>query len=203
MGEQCRSAGALADAATVLRVAVGQSGSAADRARAHYDLAVTLADLRARGQTCGVGATMDEILSHLAEAVHLDPSLRTRMRDEQTFAGVRDTLRFQVLAGADLHDPRTLRRVLSRAPLYGPPQGVWGSVSQLDLRPDGTYLLKTRKSPSDTMHFTEQVGRWRVEAGAVLLKRKGQELRYEVDSSGKLLLDGNAAWTDTPPECSA
>ncbi len=132
---------------------------------AHYNLACTLGLLRSQGQVCQHNAYRGVILDHLVRAVELDNRIATTMQKDTDLNSVHDTFRYQILTGLSVSNDVNLRLILTRVSWYGPSPGVYGPVSGLLFKSNGTGILRVLDVSEGVVrketgfHYTIQQGR--------------------------------------------
>lgn len=201
LGYRCYKAGDLPAAAQLFGAAVEVDDT---HALAHYNLACTLALLRARGEVCERGAYEETILEHLERAVALDEGRRARMKEDSDLDGIRSTVRYRVLAGADLTDEAQLRQALESTIFYGPAMGVYGSTTKLALRAGGeAALMRLDVDAEGGPAWGETGGRWTVRAGKLDVEIDQESWTFEVTPQGELKNRDGVQYRNSPDECGA
>ena len=176
-----------------------------DSARAHLELAATLARIRAAGEACAQGATLDEILTHLERAVALDASLAATARATEELDVVSTTVRYKVAMGGSLENPTVVSAMLVAADWHGPPSGVLPSTGTLDLAEGGAATGPTRALGDSGPEDTAFEGTWTQleDTAGLTLAVAGSERELTLTAEGKLMDQDKLAWTNLASECGA
>lgn len=140
-----------------------------DRPLPHYNLACTLALLRAAGKQCETDASVTELVSHLEDAIRLDKDRRAKAAKDRDFDSVRNRFAFQRALGLTSHDDAHARTLLVLPDWHGPNGAYHLPASGIDFHDDGTAELWTRAPGGDTVPppKTATKGRWTVAGGTV------------------------------------
>lgn len=212
VGYRCYKAGMLPQAKHLFLLALRVDDN---HALAHYNLACTLMLMRAAGATCEHDATLGSVMHHLERAVAIDPKRRTRMKEDADLDGLRDNLRYRMLAGVRMGDPRSVRKALTGVTVYGPGVGAFDTLRTLtfegagDGGPDSRVRVSIRTVGDDGPgEPVERKGYWDAQPGRLVIK-----LPTDVEGGGTMVLtpqgdvlqaDGSAtAWFAAPSECDA
>lgn len=174
-------------------------------AEAHVDMARALLAVRAEGSPCTYGATLDEVLSQLEQAVSFSPTIASTLSSDPALEGVRTTIRFQVLIDTDLSDTQTASAVLMAADWYGLPEGVLPYGATLDLGEGGVVTGVRRTLGEAGVTEAGFNGTWALEGGwpGLLLTLDGATRNLSLTREGRLLDGADVKWVNLPSECGA
>lgn len=172
---------------------------------AHLDMARALLAIRAEGSPCTYGATLENVLSHLEQAVSFSPAVAATLAEDPTLQAVRTTIRFQVLIDTDLSDTQTASAVLAAADWYGLPEGVLPYGATLDLVEGGVLNGARRTLGESGVQETPFTGTWAMEGGwpGLLLTLDGATRNLSLTRDGRLLDGAEVKWVNLPAECGA
>lgn len=202
-GLSLHRAGKLEEGLAAFRAAIEADP---EYAMGHYNVACSLALLRAAGKVCDVDAYRGAILEHLERAITLDPQRRERARVDDDLRAVHDTLGFQrVVLQRKLTTAADRRAVLVAVSWFGPSPGAYGPMSALDFHDDGTVSGWHLVFDDDGAPKRRPLaGRFTMGAQRIELHLEGAPapatatLRWD-----GLELDGGERFTDDPDDCSA
>lgn len=203
-GRKLYRAGEPAAAAAKLRQAIALNP---ELARAHWNLARSLAALHAAGKACAHEAQRSTIIRHLFKACRLHPRFKRRLRREKAFGPVRDTFAWQRLRGLTTRKPRHVKRILRRVSWYGPPGAGGQPASGLRFEAKGkcTLWLRPENDPAGELKLIS--GRWRSSRSRVLVEldepyQEQQQFQGELKPTGTLWLPGlPGPFSDDAHEC--
>lgn len=174
LGYRCYKAGMLPQARHLFLLALRIDEG---HALAHYNLACTLMLLRAAGAVCEHDATLGVVMHHLERAVAIDPRRRDRMREDSDLDGLRDNLRYRMLAGVRMDDPRSVQTALTGVTVHGPGVGAFGTLRTLtfegagDGGADSRVTLQIRTVGDDGPTEPEvRRGYWDAQPGRLVIK---------------------------------
>lgn len=168
-----------------------------------WSLSVALAQLRPLAAPCTTGATVDEILDALEQAVHLDPTRKGSVMSEPALAALGSSPRLRLLSGLD---PKAdLAAVFTGATWSGPPSGVLSSTGELRLLDGGAAAGSTRVLGDAGPVETTFGGTWTAVASrpGLDLVIDGVSRTLSLNSDGSLREGGVSVWLATPSECGA
>jgi hypothetical protein len=174
------------------------------RALIHHNLACVQALMRAKGEICATDNLRPTIVEHLHRSVQYDPSRLERATTDPDLASVHDTLGFQSLLGLSIHRDVDLLALLPRVRWWSPGVGVYGSMTEVSFRPDGSIESKTKVISEDGKPLAPKVlaGRWRLSGRKLTIEWKdGKKSSGTVTETG-VELDGTR-YQDSPSECDA
>ena len=174
LGYRCYKAGMLPEARHLFVLALRLDQN---HALAHYNLACTLMLLRRAGLVCEHDATLRVVMHHLERAVAINPKRKKRMAEDADLDGLRDNLRYRMLAGVHMGDQRSVRTALKGVTVYGPGVGAFGTLRTLtfegdgDGRPSSSVILATRTVDDDGLSEPElRKGTWDAQPGRLIIK---------------------------------
>ena len=212
LGYRCYKAGMFPEARHLFTLAVRVDEA---HALAHYNLACTLMRLRAAGAACEHDATLGAAMHHLERAVAIDPRRRQRMNEDADLDGLRDNLRFRMLAGVRMGDAERVRDALRGVTVYGPGVGAFGTLRTLTFEGPGdggadsraTLHIRTVGEAGPTEPEVRR-GYWDAQPGRLVIK-----VPAGVEGGGTMTLapqgdilkaDGSGtAWHAAASECDA
>lgn len=176
-------------------------------ALSQYNLAATLGLLRGQGKTCEFDAYPSTILDHLEAAVRLDERRRARMKVDRDFDSVRDTVRYQLLAGRSLTRERDVVPLVSAVSWTLPATGAFGNPLALHFSSKGTFTLRLMQLTDDGPKFDEVKGRWTAK-GFQLTLDFDQPVEGQKQAQGQLTPGGHLVFpkwdlSDSRSECDA
>jgi len=175
-------------------------------ARAHWELARTMAALREAGKACEHGALRSMILRHLFKACRLNPRYKRRLKREKLFRPIQDAFAWQGLMGLQVGRTDQTERILRAVTWYGPAGDAKAPASGIDFRTKGRLVLWVRDEGSE-LGRKDVLGRYRVQHRRVMVtldKPLGEtkEAQGELKLTGELWLPGlPGPFSDDPHEC--
>jgi hypothetical protein len=174
VGYRCYKAGMLPQARHLFLLALRVDQN---HALAHYNLACTLMLLRQAGAACEHDATLAMVMHHLESAVAIDPKRKERMKEDADLEGLRDNLRYRMLAGVHMGDHLSVQTALKGVTVHGPGVGAFGTLRTLtfegpgDGGPDSRITLKIRTVGDDGPTEPEvRKGYWDAQPGRLIIK---------------------------------
>lgn len=176
-------------------------------ALSHYNLAATLGLLRAQGKICEYDAYQSTILEHLETAVRLDERRRARMKVDKDFDSVRDTLRYQLLAGLSPAREKDVVPIVVAVTWTLPAVGAYGNPLTLDFSAGGTFALKLMQLTDDGPRIEVVKGRWTAKGFQLTLDFE-QAVEGQRRAVGQLTPEGHLVFekwdlSDSRSDCDA
>ena len=175
-------------------------------AQAHWEMARTLATVRAAGTACEHGAQRAVILRHLFKACRLHPRYKRQLRREKLFRPIQDAFAWQGLVGLKVGATDQTERILRAVTWYGPLDETKQPSSGIDFRAKGRLVIWVRDEGSE-LGRKDMLGRYRVSRQRVIVtldKQLGdtKEAQGELKLTGELWLPGlPGPFSDDPGEC--
>lgn len=175
---------------------------------ARYNLACTMALLRAQNKTCEYSAYVPEIMDQLEAAVKLDGKRKERLATDPDLAAVRHYWRFQKLLGKRISNEADVKELLVLIRWFGPSPGAMGPVAGAAFKADGSFEF-WQLNP-DNGKRRPRTGTYAVKGNAITFSvaAKGSEKAAVwtgvLDDSGELRIkELDLILTDDRSECSA
>ena len=176
-------------------------------ALAHYNLAATLGLLRGQGKTCEFDAYQSTILQHLEAAVRLDERRRARMKVDRDLDSVRDTLRYQLLAGRSPSREKDVAPLVVAVTWTLPSTGAYGNPLTLDFSSGGSFTLRLMQLTDEGPKVEVVNGRWTAK-GFQLTLDFDQPVEGQKRAVGQLTPEGHLVFpkwdlSDSRSDCDA
>ena len=179
--------------------------------QAHYNIACTLCVLRKLKMICEHDAYRGDIICHLQLTLKYMPTKKAKMLADSDLTPVHDTFGWQMLKGLSPDDPAHLAAILTNVRWYGPAPGVYGPMSGIEFKADGSFRHWRLNIDTDSPRKQYSSGKYSVGKGKIKLifdrkpeKTNGKrEFTGHLSRSGVLQIEELESFTDDPDECSA
>ncbi len=176
---------------------------------AHYNLACTLCLIRKKSGPCGeVDASLNTILFYLERSIELSPERRQRMVRDADLRCLHSTMKYNLLAGKSLDDPRDLREIIGQVQW-----SVYIDEYQMRINPHGRVSFRQDRFELEVYDLKlKGRGRFRTGKGSITLffeegNFRVKRLKGVINKKGVITIKGVSGKTivleNNLDECSA
>ncbi len=167
---------------------------------ARLDLARSLLEARAAGNTCDAGAYREDIITNLTASVTAAPAVRDIIAADPAFEPLHGDLDYRMLIHGIPRFPVAIQEQLTGVTVHGPTMGAYGSTENLTFESGG--VVRLRQLDGEDLTWGEQTGDWWVEQLEVVVRMDdGGLTRLTVQPDATLWLGDGPEWFAGVFEC--